>query len=123
MKKLLADIQLAPPGGFDGPATGLFEDPGTNSVSKFQDLFSKIVGVMTIIAGIWFMFVLLTGAIGWLAAGADKGAVEASRKKISTGLTGLVIVVVSLFILEIVGLILGVDFLDLAAFLNDAYVY
>jgi len=64
---------------------------------------------MTIIAVIWAIFTLITGAIGIISSGGDKQALENARKKITTGLIGLAIVLVALFIIEIVGYLLGLN--------------
>jgi len=112
MKNLLAQIDISPPGGFEGPGTR-FVDPGTNSASKFEQLFSTIIGVMTIIAGIWFIFIILIGAIGWMTAGGDKGAVETARKRIANGVTGLLIVVIAVPLIGLVGRIIGLDILNI----------
>lgn len=113
MKKLLADISISPPGGFQGPGTGILTQTDTPA-SSFEALLSVIISVMTIIAGIWFMFILFIGAIGWMTAGSDKGDVESARKRIANGLTGLVIVVIAVFLISFVGRVLGVEFLDVA---------
>jgi hypothetical protein len=73
---------------------------------------------MTIVAGIWFMFTFLIGAIGIITSGGDKGAYETARKRITTGLVGLIIVVFSVAIINLIGKFLGFDILTIAAFLN-----
>ncbi len=117
MKNLLAQgsIDFAPRGGgFAGPGTGIFA-PSADPAGNFEKLISTVIGVMTVVAGIWFIFTLFIGAIGWITAGGDKGAVETAKKRISNGLTGLVIVVIAVFITSLVGQILGFDILNIAA--------
>ena len=63
---------------------------------------------MTIIAIIWFAFVLITGAIGMMGAGGDKQAMESARKRITSGLIGLVVVIAAIFILDLVGTLFGI---------------
>jgi len=119
---LAATIDFSPTGGsFTGPAdpNGVFGNPTTGTAVKFELLFTKIIAVMTVVAGIWFIFILFIGAIGWMTAGGDKGAVETARKRIANGLTGLVIVVIAIFIASLVGQILGFKILDLANFINN----
>lgn len=115
MKNLIAlgTLPIAPAGGFNGPAGGVFT-AGANPAQNFETLISTVIGVMTVIAGIWFIFTLFIGAIGWITSGGDKGAVEAAKKRISSGLTGLVIVVIAVFIVSLVGQILGFDILGLS---------
>jgi len=114
MKNLIsADIPIAPPGGFTGPGDGPLANP-TDAVGTFAKLLSSIIGLMTIIAIIWFIFILLIGAFGIMGAGGDKQAAESARKKIGTGFIGLVVVLVALFIVRFIGDILGLgNILDL----------
>ena len=111
MKNLIADIQIAPNGGFKGPGTGSLADPigSGGAVTVFSNFISSLVGVMTIIAIIWAVFSIITGAISIISSGGDKQALESARKKITTGIIGLVIVLVSLLIIELVGYFLGVS--------------
>ncbi|MGA3291645.1 MAG: hypothetical protein ABSC49_00690 [Candidatus Microgenomates bacterium] len=109
MNKLLA-ISLAPNGnGFTGIGTSPLANPGGNSVSIFSNFLSTIVGVMTIVAVIWAVFTIITGAIAIIGSGGDKQALESARKRITTGIIGLIIVIIALFIVEIVGHILGIE--------------
>ncbi|PIZ46868.1 hypothetical protein COY29_05905, partial [Candidatus Woesebacteria bacterium CG_4_10_14_0_2_um_filter_39_14] len=81
------------------------------TLSKF---ISSTIGIMTIVAILWFIFVLVTGAIGIINAGGDKAALETAKKKITTGLIGLVIVIATIFIVSLVGRLIGIpDILNL----------
>ena len=110
MKNLLAEIQIAPNNGFKGIGTGILADPVSQTggaVGVFTKFISSVIGVLTIIAIIWAVFSIITGAISIISSGGDKQALESARKKITTGIVGLVIVLVSLLILELVGYFLG----------------
>lgn len=122
MTNLLAatSIPLAPSGGFQG-----FGPLGTDlagegaGIKMFSKFISSTIGLMTIIAIVWFIFVLITGAIGWISAGGDKAAVEAARKKITSGLIGLVVVVAAIFIIDLIGYLIGIEnILNLGALFN-----
>jgi hypothetical protein len=80
--------------------------PGT-APTRFNSFLSNIIGLLTIIAGIWFFFVLIIGAIQWIGAGGDKTKVVEAKQKITMGLIGITIVVAALFIADIVGGLLG----------------
>ncbi len=104
---LLADISISPPGGiFKGIGTGPLSNPG-NGIDTFTKFISTVIGVMTIVAFIWFVFVIFIGAIGILGSGGDKNALESAKKKMTTGVIGLVVVIASIFIIRLVGVILG----------------
>ncbi len=107
----IAQINLAPPGGFSGPGS-----LGTNLAGREENLFatliSNIIGVMTAIAFIWFVIQFMIGAIGWITSGGDKGKVEAARGKITTGFIGLVVVISAIFIADFVGSVLDLPILN-----------
>jgi len=89
------------------PATSP-QDPGASSLTNF---ISMTVGVMTIVAFIWFIFTLFIGAIGWLASGGDKAKLQEAQKKITTSIIGLTIVISAIFLIKIIGVIFGIDIL------------
>ncbi|EKE12626.1 MAG: hypothetical protein ACD_13C00149G0008 [uncultured bacterium] len=113
MNNFLADISIAPEGGFKGLGDGILSDVSGSGVSTFSKIISMAIGVMTVVAIIWFLFVLMTGALGIIGSGGDKQALESAKKKITTGIVGLVIVIVATFILDLTGSIFGIDFLDI----------
>lgn len=101
--KQLADIELGPLRGF-----GPLGNPEGTGVATFSKFISTMIGLMTIIAIIWFTFVLFTGAIAMIGAGGDKQALESARKRIINGLIGLVVVIAAIFILDLIGNIFGI---------------
>lgn len=113
--KLLADIPLGTLRGF-GKLGLEGEETASGALGIFTKFLSSTIGLMTIIAIIWFIFVFVTGAIGWIAAGGDKGALETAQKKITTGLIGLVVTVAAIFTIEVIGSLIGIpDILKLPA--------
>lgn len=107
MKNLLTvDIPLAPSGGFQG--VGPLGNPGSNAPTLFTDAISKIIGVMTVVAFIWFTFMTIIGALRIVMSGGDKAALEGARKQITTGIIGVVVVVAAIFIVSLIGKVLGI---------------
>lgn len=82
--------------------------PGSDAPSLFAKFLSSAIGLMTVIAFIWFLFLLITGAIAFMTAGGDKMALENARKRITTGLIGLVIVIAAIFIMDLIATLLGI---------------
>jgi hypothetical protein len=115
--KQLAQIQVAPQGGFSG--FGPLGNPTGDGVSTFSKFLSSAIGLMTIVGIIWFIFVFVTGAIGIVNAGSDKGALETNRKKITIGIVGLVFVIISLFVVKLIGFLLGIDILNIQALFDQ----
>jgi len=81
------------------------------AVNFFNRLISVTISIMSIIAVIWFLFILFSGAWGVMSAGGDKNKMESARGKITTGLIGLVIVIAGMFLVSFVGYILGLPIL------------
>lgn len=108
--KLIA-LTIAPNGGFKG--FGPLGTPTGNGILTFSRFLSSVVGIMTIVGIIWFLFVLITGAIGIISSGGDKQALETARKKITTGIIGLVVVIAAVFIAELIGIIFGIPILNI----------
>jgi len=121
MTNLIAQssIPLAPSGGFKGFGPLGNVASSTEAIKTFTKFISSTIGIMTIIAIIWFIFILITGAIAWMSAGGDKNALEAAKKKITTGIIGLVVVIVAIFIIDLVGKLIGIsDILNITSLFN-----
>ena len=100
MKNLLS-IDLGPLRGFG--KLGLETDTaGSTAVEVFSQFISSAIGIMTIVAVIWFVFVFITGAIAWMGAGGDKNALEAAKKRITTGIIGLAVIVIAVFVIDLI---------------------
>ncbi len=122
MKNLLAQssLPLAPNGGFTGfGKLGLKGSSAADAASTFSNFISSVIGVLTVIAIIWFVFLFVSGAISYMTSGGDKAAVESARKRIVNGVIGLVLVVVALFIIKLVGFLIGIpDILNFVSLFN-----
>lgn len=106
MTNLLA-IDLGPLRGFG--KLGLENDTvGSTSVEIFSKFITSTIGVITIVAIIWFIFLFVAGAIAWMSAGGDKNALESAKKKITNGIIGLAITVIAIFIIDIIGNLIGI---------------
>jgi hypothetical protein len=106
MKNLLTQIQIAPEGGFKG--IGKLSSPD-NPVGTFATFISGLIAVMTVIAIIWFIFTFITGAIAIISSGGDKQALENAKKKITTGIIGLIVVLVAIVVVSLIGKALGIE--------------
>jgi hypothetical protein len=119
MNNLLSQVNFYTGNGFVGIGNGALANPGTGAVTVFSNFISQIIGVLTIVAIIWAVFSIITGAISIISSGGDKQALESARKKITTGIIGLIIVLVALLIIELVGYFLGLpDILNIQNLFN-----
>lgn len=77
----------------------------------FATIVSNIIGILTTVAGLWFLFQLLSGAFAWMSSSGDKAKLEEARNRITHALIGLIIVVLAIAIVGVVGSFLGLSIL------------
>lgn len=107
MNKLALD--LFPAGGFKGfGPLGLENTSAFNADVTFTTFISSAIGLVTIIAIIWFVFLVTTGSFAFMTAGGDKQSLETARKKIMSGLIGLMVCIFGIFIIRFIGYLIGI---------------
>jgi len=106
--KTLAQLDFGTFKGF-----GPLGNPTGTGINQFNTVISTTIGVMTIVAIIWFVIQLITGAIGIMSAGSDKAKLEGARAKITNGIIGLIIVIAAVFVIDLIGTVFGIPFLDI----------
>lgn len=74
----------------------------------FTKFLSSTIGLISLIAVIWFIFTLILGAVGIITSGGDKNAMESSKKKITSGVIGLLATIFAIFIIRFIGFIFGI---------------
>ncbi|OGM04001.1 hypothetical protein A2715_03900 [Candidatus Woesebacteria bacterium RIFCSPHIGHO2_01_FULL_39_32] len=91
----------------------------SNAITLLAQVISAIIGLLTIIGALYFMFMLITGAIAIISSGGDKAAYENARRKLSTGVIGFVAVIAGMFIMSLIAILLGLpSILDLGAMIE-----
>lgn len=107
-------IDIAPKGGFTGFGPLGNVSSGGGAVATLGKFISSVVGLITIIAALWFVFLFITGAIALMGAGGDKQALESAKKKLTTGIIGITVTVIAIFIIRLITQIIGIpDILNL----------
>ncbi|MEK7498067.1 MAG: hypothetical protein AAB656_04065, partial [Patescibacteria group bacterium] len=110
MNKLAVEVNLGPTGGFRGfGALGLEGKEGSAAVSVFSGVISTAIGIISVVAIIWFIVQLLTAAVGIISSGGDKGKFESAKNKITTSIIGLVVVIAGVFIVDLLGSLVGLN--------------
>lgn len=84
-------------------------DGGSEGVNVFARIISSIIGLLTLIGALYFLIVLITGAIGIISAGGDKGRYENAKSKITTGVIGLVVLISAMFLMDLIATLLGIE--------------
>ncbi len=113
MKLLTAGIPI---GNIGGPGLGPFgktsATTGLEAVNQVTKVVSSFVGLLTIIASIWFLFQLIFGGFEWISSGGDTKKLATARQRIMNGFLGLIIVIAAWGIAALVGEFLGYDILN-----------
>ena len=114
MKKLIAQVPHLTGTIGEGEEFGPWSQPGDidTAAGFFAKIISNLIGLLTIVAGIWFIFQFIIGAFGWLSAGGDKAAVQAAQSRLTNAFIGLIVVIAAYAIIWIVGKMLGFDILE-----------
>lgn len=92
-----------------GPFAGITD--AVQGLQAVTSVVSSVIGVMTVAAGIWFLFNLLSGGFQWISAGGDKNALTQAQQRIQNAFIGLIIVVAGWTLLALAGRFLGFDIL------------
>lgn len=80
------------------------------STSTIADFFNRgIVNIIFFIAGAAFLFYLITSGISMMTSKGDPKALEAAKAKLTQALTGFIIIFTAYWIVQVVGLLLGLD--------------
>ena len=105
------NIPISPGGeGFSLPGW-LGETGPDDAPTTLETIISTAIGVMTIIAFIWFVIQFFIAAVQIIGSGGDKNALAAARGKLTTSVIGLIVVIAAIFLIELIGTILGVSIL------------
>lgn len=86
-------------------------DNAVETIKSIATLISNLVAFITIIAGLWFGFQFVMGALAWLTSGGDKNGLEGARNRMIHAFIGLLMVVAALAIVGIMGTFFGLDIL------------
>lgn len=96
-----------------GPIKGVGNfQTGGNTKNLLGQFISTIITTMTVVASLAFVIFFIMGAFKWITSSGDKGAVEEGKTQLTQGALGLIVVMVSYFVVGIVGGVLGIDIMN-----------
>ena len=85
---------------------------GAGAVSNLELLIGNMIGMITIVAALFFLVEFFIGAFNWVSSGGDKGKVDTARNKMTNGAIGMVIVVAAYGVIGLIGSVIGLDILN-----------
>jgi amino acid transporter len=89
------------------------EGPGivpdlTNPAKPVENLISQIIGILTIVGAIFFIFQIIFAGYAMISSQGDPKKIEVARSRLTNGILGLTIVVVALGIGAFIATLLGI---------------
>lgn len=97
-------------GNIGGEGLGPFGNAPGDGLTGITGMVSSIIGIMTIAAGIWFLFQFIIGGFNWINAGGDKAKLQTSKDRLTNSMIGLIVVSAGWAVLALAGTFLNVDF-------------
>lgn len=88
---------------------------GSIVIGSIEGTISLVIGLLTTLAGVFFIINFIVGAFNWVTAGGDSGNISKARDKMLQSLIGLIVVVLSYSIIAIIGTVIGIELLNLQA--------
>lgn len=112
-----------PLGTIGGVGLGPFGSINTGDrmagITGVINTISSVIGMLTVVASIWFMFMLLFAGYEWISAGGDQKKLSSAKDRITHAFTGLVIVVGAWSLVAVAGQFFGFNTLvDPATIIN-----
>lgn len=85
-----------------------FANPSGNLGTDVNSSLSFIIGALTLVAGLAFIFYFMIGAINWLTSSGDTQKAGKARAMITNSLIGIIITAIAYPALYIIGNLLGI---------------
>ena len=85
--------------------------PNEVSVIQIGQIFSALVAIAIVVAGLLTFAYLVLGGIEWITSGGDKAGMEQARNRITNALIGLGIVVAAWAVTKVIETFFGITIL------------
>lgn len=98
---------------------GLQPTSQEGSVGQLETIISNVIGFITIVAAIFFVFQIIFAGYAFMSAQGDEKKLESARQKLTQSILGLTIVVIAFGVTAFVSSLLGMgNIFDLQSFFN-----
>lgn len=81
-------------------------------LTNLETIISNVLGLLTVLAGLFFVMIFFLAAFKWLSAGGDSSKVQKARDEMVQAVLGLVVIVAAYGIIGIIGTIVGINILQ-----------
>lgn len=89
----------------------IFGKTPKGALDLFFKVLSAIVGILTIVAAIWFVFQFFIGAIQIMTSGSDKTKMQEASGRMTQAVVGIIIVIAAIFFISLIGALTGLRIL------------
>jgi uncharacterized membrane protein HdeD (DUF308 family) len=117
-----APRQLANLGTFKPPVENEFTQTAKGgefwAFTNLEKIISNTIGIMTVLAGLFFIYQFVIAALNWVTSAGEKGKLESARTQMLNAAIGLILVVGAYAIIGLVGRVVGLDLLEPAKMLK-----
>ncbi len=103
----LGDIKGVGPFGFENEAVSQ-----STTQTQLSTILSTVITTITVVGSLAFVIYFTLGGLKWLTAGGDKNKVQEAQTQMTQGALGLIVITISIFVVGLVGGILGIDILN-----------
>lgn len=80
--------------------------------TSLETYLSDIIGIITILATLFFIVFAFLSAFEWITAGGDSGKIAKARDRLIWSTLGLILVVATYAIVGLIGTLVGIDLLN-----------
>lgn len=107
--------------GFQPVSDAYSQNSNTNegALSNLESFISTLIGVITVVAALFFIVNFLLAALSWVTAGGDSGKISSARDRMVQSMIGLIVVVAAYAIVGLIGSVVGLDILNPAKTLQS----
>ncbi|MBU2592748.1 MAG: hypothetical protein ABH867_00110 [Patescibacteria group bacterium] len=106
----LGDISGIGPLGLEG---------GGDPAGILNTIVSNLLGFLTICGGIWFIIQLILAGYNFISSQGDAQKIKDAQRQITNAFIGIAVVVSAIFLLSLIGELLGVEFLNIVEQINN----
>lgn len=107
VNKLIINKLLAVDYTLTGP--GISPTKEGNATATLEKIISQFIGILSIVAFIWFVIQIILAGYAILSAGGDEKKLESARNRLTNGVLGLTIVVVAYGLGALLAFLLGIQ--------------
>ncbi|MDH5533400.1 MAG: hypothetical protein OEX81_03170 [Candidatus Pacebacteria bacterium] len=118
---LLAAANFGPTGlqPQGGTTEGIANFDTATPLTSLELWISRLLGMITTIGAIVFIFMFFYGAFRWLSGGDDTAKIGKARDQMVQGVIGMIIMVAGYAIIGLIGEMIGIDILNPAQQIRD----